>query len=110
MGVESTWRSHTQGRLEWYAWHGNRFSADLQAPALAFLADHRVQGLVLLAAAAMLEMAVASSRAMLGDQEGSPAALARISFDRPLALPRAPTWVPPLPAQAWHAVAQAQPL
>ena len=56
------------------------------APALAFLWDHRVARRVLLAAAAMLEAAVAGIHAMLEGRADRTPILEHVSFSRPVVL------------------------
>ena len=64
----------------------SRLATDMTAPALAFLWDHRVAGHALFAAAAMIEMAVAGSHAVLEDRAGRMPALEQVSFSRPVVL------------------------
>ena len=58
----------------------------MTAPALAFLWDHCVARRALLAAAAMLEMAVAGSHAMLEGRADRTPTLEHVSFSRPVVL------------------------
>ena len=64
----------------------HRLATDMMAPALAFLWDHRVARRALLAAAAMLETAVAGIHAMLEGRADRTPVLERVSFSRPVVL------------------------
>ena len=63
-----------------------RLATDMTAPALAFLWDHHVARRVLLAAAAMLETAVAGIHAMLESRADRTPLLEHVSFSRPVVL------------------------
>ena len=65
-----------------------RLATDMTAPALAFLWDHHVAGHALLAAAAMLEAAVAGNHAVLEGRAGRTPMLEHLSFSRPVVLTR----------------------